>query len=278
MQPVPGPRIAVYVIAAAGFLAPSAPPLQARQGPAQQSEPADPGSMDPAMAGVVSAGPHLRLTPRWGPQPGDQAHADSLVAIARRALAGYGSPEAAEAAGYRLFAPRIRHQKVYHYTNYWNGFRARWSFDPAKPTSLLYVPGPDGRLRLIGAMYTMPADATLDDLDRRIPLSIASWHQHTNICLPPRKAARSAGAEIWSRYGPGGSISTREACEAAGGRFFDHLFGWMVHANVFAEDGEVWGDRHGHMHHGTASTAATTARPTRAMNSKSSVSIRSLGR
>jgi hypothetical protein len=32
-------------------------------------------------------------------------------------------------------------------------------FDPARPTSLLYHREPDGKLRLIGAMYTAPQRA-----------------------------------------------------------------------------------------------------------------------
>src|SRR5260370_8001732 len=33
-------------------------------------------------------------------------------------------------------------------------------------------------------MYSAPADASPDQLDAIIPLSVAHWHAHTNICLP----------------------------------------------------------------------------------------------
>lgn len=45
-------------------------------------------------------------------------------------------------------------------------------------------------------------------------------------------------------------IATREACEAAGGRFHERIFGWMVHANLVREaDGTrriVWHEEHAH--------------------------------
>nr|MBA3404607.1 hypothetical protein [Gemmatimonadaceae bacterium] len=46
-------------------------------------------------------------------------------------------------------------------------------------------------------------------------------------------------------FGPLG-VATRRECDAAGGRFQDELFGWMVHANVFegTDPKIVWGDEH----------------------------------
>jgi len=57
-------------------------------------------------------------------------------------------------------------------------------FDPARPGSLLYVKNSSGDYVLVGAMYSAPADYTYDQLDAIIPLSVAHWHAHTNICLP----------------------------------------------------------------------------------------------
>jgi hypothetical protein len=38
-----------------------------------------------------------------------------------------------------------------------------------------------------------------------------------------------------------GSITTREACEAAGGQFRPHLFGWMVHVYPNEADAKkIW--------------------------------------
>jgi len=87
-------------------------------------------------------------------------------------------------------------------------------------------------------MYTAPADATEIDLDARVPLSVARWHAHINICLPRRGDAANAD---WKKFGPDGSIATAEACTAAGGRFFPQLFGWMVHVYPFEKTLEkIW--------------------------------------
>jgi hypothetical protein len=47
-------------------------------------------------------------------------------------------------------------------------------------------------------------------------------------------------------FGPLG-VSTAAECNAAGGRFEKQIFGWMVHANVFASDDPkvIWHDDHG---------------------------------
>jgi hypothetical protein len=208
----------------------------------------DDGAME--MSGdSMPAGRHLRLTPRWPEQPGDQVRADSLVSAAKAALARFTDVAAAEAAGYRMFAPKVRGQKVYHYSNRVNALKARWTFDPAAPSALLYQPQPDGRLRLIGAMYTAPPDISMDDLNQRIPLSIAQWHQHTSICLPPGTTLASARAGRGfggpnPQFGPRGSITTEEACQAAGGTFKPRMFGWMVHVNMFEASDEVWEHKH----------------------------------
>ena len=101
-------------------------------------------------------------------------------------------------------------------------------FDPNKPTSLLYKKTADGGYKLVGAMYTDRVDATEDELNERIPLSVARWHQHINFCKAPAgQKAAYFGPD--AKFGLLGSITTQEACEAAGGVFHAHLFGWMVH-------------------------------------------------
>ena len=71
-------------------------------------------------------------------------------------------------------------------------------------------------------------DATEDELNERIPLSIAHWHQHINFCKAPAgQKAAYFGPE--AKFGLRGSITTKESCEAAGGSFYPHIFGWMVH-------------------------------------------------
>ena len=66
----------------------------------------------------------------------------------------------------------------------------RSHFDPLKPTSLLYKKKADGGYKLVGVMYTDRVDATEDELNERIPLSIARWHQHINFCKAPKGRRR----------------------------------------------------------------------------------------
>jgi hypothetical protein len=152
------------------------------------------------------------------------------------------------ADGYEIFLPEVA-QPQYHFTRYDFGRAARSTFDPAKPTSLLYTKTADGGYRLVGAMYTDRVDAPEDELDQRIPLSIARWHQHINFCKAPAgKKSEYFGPE--AKFGLRGSIATKEACEAAGGEFRPHLFGWMVHVYPYETDPKaVWStddDDHGH--------------------------------
>jgi hypothetical protein len=206
----------------------------------------DPGGHDHMM---MADARHLRLTPQWPERPGDMERADSVTELARQALARYEDVTIAEADGYHMFAARIKKQGVYHYSNRQNAVRARREFDVTRPSALLYQPQRDGSLRLIGAMYTAPPDFSLDQLDERLPLSIAQWHQHTSICLPPGSQLRGAGDEMGSarmdsRFGPRGSINTKEECDSAGGVFLPRMFGWMVHVNMFLGGEEVWVHKH----------------------------------
>lgn len=206
---------------------------------------------DGEMQGMAMAGPHITLTPVREMRPGDQARADSIVRIARAWAEKYRDVAVAEADGFHRFAPQVKRQRIYHYTNRAAALKARFRFDPAAPTSLLYRDGPGGKLELIGVMYTAPATLSPEELDQRIPLSIARWHQHTNICLPPRDedpVAATTGRH--PEFGPRGSIATRDACEAAGGRWKDRVLNWMVHVNVFANDpSDIWKDEHGGVRH-----------------------------
>ncbi|HWA14961.1 MAG TPA: hypothetical protein VG817_00910 [Gemmatimonadales bacterium] len=197
---------------------------------------------------MAMSNPHLRMTELRPLAPGDQARADSIVAIARAAAGKYRDVALAEADGYRRFAPDIANQRVYHYTRLGAAVAARYRFDPAQPSSLLYRDDGQGDMRLVGVMYTAPPSATKAELDTRVPLSIGRWHMHTNICLPPAGTARDSLNTAGARFGFRGSLSTREACEAAGGRYHKELFGWMMHLNLF-EPGPngPWQDDHGGM-------------------------------
>ena len=189
------------------------------------------GGMDEAMPAMQhrhnDMGPHMKLTSLRPMQPGDQQRADSIVAEARRVAAHYADYRTALADGYRIFLPNLP-QKMYHFTNYRYAWEAAFGFNPDHPTSLLYEKTADGGWKLVGVMYTAPARFTLDELNARIPLSIAQWHEHTNFCAaPPGHRSEYFGKN--AKFGLLGSISTKEQCEAAGGAFRPTIFGWMVH-------------------------------------------------
>src|SRR5512147_1377583 len=113
---------------------------------------------------------HMLMTPTRPPAPGDSARAAATAATLRAAIAKYADTTAAVAGGYRMFAPQIKNQRVYHFTRGLNAVQAAFHFDPAKPTSLLYARGADGALHLMGGMYTAPKRWSADKLDQRIPL------------------------------------------------------------------------------------------------------------
>jgi hypothetical protein len=210
---------------------------------------------EPAM-GADGTALHMEMTPPRPPVPGDSARAAAVAAELRTAIARYGDTATAVRDGYRMFAPQIKNQKVYHFTRGWSAVQAAFRFDPAKPTSLLYTKGADGDFVLVGAMYTAPKRFSLEKLDERIPLSVARWHKHVNWCVPPhgqpaRWLERANGQPV---FGPESPIATKPACDAVGGVFHESLLGWMVHANVMTSNDPavIWGDEHaGHdMHEG----------------------------
>ena len=177
----------------------------------------------------------------------DSARAAHVINELRQAIAKYQDVQVAEADGYKMFAPQIKNQPQYHFTKGWNAIRNQWGFDPARPTSLLYKKDAEGRLQLIGAMYTASRRTSEDELNERVPLSVARWHRHVNWCVPARNAK-----ERWFEtkngrpvFGPLG-VATEDECKAANGRFIPQAFGWMVHATTFAGNDlqSIWHDDH----------------------------------
>ena len=196
-----------------------------------------------AMGGPMAANPHLRMSPLRVATPADSARADRIVVEARRALARYKDVRVARREGYRIFAPNVP-QSVYHFNQSAAEIRAEFTFDVTKPTSLLYRQDEDGSFSLVGAMYTAPKDASWQELDARVPLGIARWHLHTNMCVP-RLVELSRWREFDNGkpvFGPASPIATREACDAVDGRFLPVVFNWMVHVNMFEQD--PWAEHH----------------------------------
>jgi len=206
-----------------------------------------PAQSDHDMPGMAHMSGHMYLTSLRPMQPGDKAKANAIVADAKQAMEPYEDYHKALADGYHIFLPNIP-QPLYHFTSTTNALAARNHFDPLKPTSLLYKKTSDGGYKLIGVMYTDRVDANEDELNERIPLSIARWHQHTNFCKAP-EGQKAAYFGPNAKYGLLGSIHTREDCEAAGGVFLPHVFGWMVHVYPNeADPAKIWStdDHDGH--------------------------------
>jgi hypothetical protein len=197
----------------------------------------------------MDMGPHMKMTDLRRLRRGDEERADKIVQEARQAIAKYQDYRVALGDGYQIFLPNVP-QKMYHFTSRRYAFESAFHFNPEHPTSLLYEKHDDD-YKLIGIMYTAPRRMSEKDLDKRIPLSIAQWHQHVNLCLPP-KDRRAEMLQPHAKFGLQGSIYTKDECEAAGGRFIPHVFGWMVHMYPYEHNQEaIWSvERQAHNHPG----------------------------
>lgn len=220
-----------------------------------------------AMGGQMGMGAHMEMTESRPQTPQDVERAHDVINTLRRTLAKYRDSRVALAEGYQIFLPTVP-QDVYHFTD----FRAAQQeymghSDPRFPGSILYVKNSNGDYVLIGAMYSAPPDYTPDQLDAIIPLSVAHWHAHTNICLPngitlndvlrgdvhgtqidmpgmlpvssnPTASAinQRLGFLADGRFGFTGKIADAAECQAAGGHMLKQAFGWMVHVYPFNGD------------------------------------------
>ncbi|MGH7779461.1 MAG: hypothetical protein ACREQR_06515 [Candidatus Binataceae bacterium] len=258
-------KISAFVLAAALTVLAAAPAAYAH----------DMSSMDgmPGMSAANGMGAqmhmdeHMRMTDLQDPTPLDVERANDILATLRRVLLPYRNYHVALAQGFRIFMPTVP-QDVYHFTNYaWAGDEYRGRFDLAHPGSILYVKQPGGNYVLVGAMYSAPPDFTPQQLDQLVPLGIARWHEHVNICLPesitlgdlmqgdagqgrqnlpgmipiaanPEALERDQKYGVFAdgRFGFTGKIHDAAACKSAGGNFLPLAFGWMVHVYPFAGD------------------------------------------
>jgi hypothetical protein len=202
-----------------------------RQGQQQGSMPGmdmhhhdDLSSMGPSMAAMAG---HVAMTPVKSKQPGDEEKAKAVVAQAKATMERYKDYRKALLDGYVIANPKLR-QPQYHFMNQTNTRDADLRFDPGKPTALLYRQTPKLEYMLEGVMYTASPDATEDELNQRVPLSIVRWHRHINFCEAPESRAKDYQA-AHPKFGMFGSINTREACAAEGGIFHPFFFTWMIH-------------------------------------------------
>src|SRR6266403_2671423 len=182
------------------------------------------------MSAMHGSGAHMHMTEMRPQTPADVARANEILTQLRAGIEKYQDYHVALNEGYKIFLLNLP-QPEYHFTKYGNGFMEAFRFDPSQPTSLLYRKTADG-YELVGAMYTMPKAATEEQLNERVPLSVAMWHLHSNLCMPPRGQLKTAD---WTKFGLKGSITTQEACDNAGGKFHPSIFGWMVHVYPYED-------------------------------------------
>jgi hypothetical protein len=211
--------------------------------------------------------PHMRMTELRPMRAGDEERARQIIATMRSALEKYRDYRVALAERYFIFLPTVP-QPEYHFVNLRDSAREyERGVDYSRPGSLLYVKDGASRYRLIGGMFSAPLGAAPEQLDAIVPLSIAQWHAHVDICLPHgitlddllrgnigqdradlpgllpvaanpslRKFNQTFGIFADGRFGFTGKIADPAACEQAGGHFIPQAWGWMVHVYAFAGD------------------------------------------
>jgi hypothetical protein len=177
---------------------------------------------------------HMCITPTRAEQPGDEDRAKALVGQVRATIEKYKDYKKAIADGYIQANPTVD-QPQFHFTNEANAQYADTVFDPTRPTSLLYYHTAQKRFTLEGVMFTASPGASEDELNRRIPFSVARWHKHTNFCGAPANKVKEYFGEH-PKFGMFGSIHTRSACVAEGGTFLPEVFTWMIHVFPYESD------------------------------------------
>src|SRR3954462_2236704 len=139
----------------------------------------------------------MRMGPTRTATVADSVRAAAVVATARAALSQYVDVKLAERDGYYRNMPWLEDQPIYHYNSAHNADAAgRGQFDPSKPVSLLYKKNDRGQLSLVGAMYATSASAAPDSLDALLPISMAHWHQHVNLCYPSPALSHSLSGSV----------------------------------------------------------------------------------
>src|SRR5258708_21244774 len=124
---------------------------------------------------------HMTTTAMRAQTPEDVQRANEVVAQLRAGIKKYRDCHVALNDGFKIFLPNIP-QPEYHFTSYRNGFLEALTFDPGRPTSLLYRKTSTG-YELAGAIHTMPVPAREDQLNSRVPLSVALWRPASNPCV-----------------------------------------------------------------------------------------------
>jgi len=200
------------------------------------------GKSDHTPVPTMMMGNHMQMSLKGKWQPGDEQRAQAILTAARGVLVEYADLNTALGDGYKRFGPANGPvgQEI-HYTNYRYGRQAQWHLDYNHPTSILYKRTSQG-MQAVGVMYTAPQDATAEQLNAVVPLSIATWHRHVDFCAGPKSLPYDQQFGPHAQFGMQGSIHTQEACKAAHGLWIPVAFGWMTHVYPNAKNpSDIWG-------------------------------------
>lgn len=187
--------------------------------------------MGPSMAAMAG---HMYVTPLRPAQPGDEEKVKAVVAQVKASIERYKDYKNALADGYAIGNPNVN-EPQFHFISQANTAEAEKHFDPTKPSALLYFQTPKQRYKLEGVMFTVPPNASEDELNNRIPLSIVRWHKHINFCAAPADKVKEYLGKH-PKFGMFGSINSPEACKAEGGTFFPTIFTWMIHVFPYEDN------------------------------------------
>jgi hypothetical protein len=119
------------------------------------------------------------------PEPtfSDQINAAQYIQATSKAVAGFATPTAAKAAGYRPVSPTS--YPVVYYVNptiVAQNRAAGRALDPNAIDGLVYATTPSGKRVLAAAMYLLPSTLTTDP---PMPYgALVQWHQRTDVCVP----------------------------------------------------------------------------------------------
>jgi hypothetical protein len=187
--------------------------------------------MGPSMAAMAG---HMYMTSLRPKQPGDEEKTRAIVAQVKASIERYKDYKKALADGYAIGNPEVN-EPEFHFISQANTAEAEKHFDPTRPSALLYFQTPKQRYKLEGVMFTVPPNASEDELNDRIPLSMVRWHKHINFCAAPADKVKQYLGQH-PKFGMFGSINTPDACKAEGGTFFPVIFTWMIHVFPYESD------------------------------------------
>jgi hypothetical protein len=198
------------------------------------------GKTDETAVPSMKMGSHMQMSLKADAQPGDEQRAEQIVAAAKRVIARYADVDTALHDGYKPFHPTGAMGEEVHYTNYRYARLEHEHADYEHPGSILYKRTPGG-MEAVGVMYSAAQNATREQLNAVVPLSVATWHRHVDFCGGPSSLPVNEQFGPHAKFGFRGSIHTQEACEAAQGLWIPVVFGWMTHVYPNAKDSSaVW--------------------------------------